>query len=878
MKSFSEILKNEFYNLENILLNCKKYYAHWKDNPIRYELLSEHLDLTLEYFLKLIEANNLEIIINSQINKFVEDQKLVDKNINDFIKEIFVDTIYFHDFGKINENFQIEKMQKEEFSSKSNGIGSKHSILSAHLFLYYYFCRIYKSEFGQETQVFLWHLILIFVHPITQHHGKLKSPKKLELNALSKSHLEHYTSKFNFKETTDIDLYLIFLKNNFHNLVNISIDIHNNILEYSLIKLNSSLLTASDYYSTNHFMLGIEVNEFGIMDSSLKNKISSNIKKIEYNKKLYANLHYYNNIKIKDFEERNNENLNILRQKLSSELIVNIKKAENDKLFYIEAPTGSGKTNLSLLSLVELFTMNREITKVFYVFPFTTLITQTYNSIKDNLRLSCSEIVELHSKANFNLKNNDGFYGSEILNYIDSLFVNYPITLMSHVSFFDILTSISKEKNYILHRLANSVVIIDELQSYSPSEWDKINYLIQNFSMYYNITFIIMSATLPKISKLLIDKTQNDNFNYLIENRNSYYKNTNFSKRVKIEEILKENYSEDELVNIVLHKSELYASNNKNSIKCLVEFISKKRASKFYDLLLEKEQFCKYKIFLISGTILEPRRKEIIDYLKTEIKTKIIVVTTQVIEAGVDIDMDIGFKDKSLIDSEEQISGRINRNAGKDNSVLYIFYSGDKEKIYGSDIRNKLKIKPDDYLKIIRQKEFDLFYDLVFEQLNKANENEYRADTLAEFLGLIEQNNYKEIDKAFQLIKNNSLTIFVPIIIKNKYLTKIEMNFLETFIEKQEDICGFDVWNIYENIIHNRIEDFIISKINIKMIVSIMSKFTFSVWKNSNEINKLLRYGEEKYGYLFLENYQSIYSFNDGLKSDLERDINFIGF
>jgi CRISPR-associated endonuclease/helicase Cas3 len=118
------------------------------------------------------------------------------------------------------------------------------------------------------------------------------------------------------------------------------------------------------------------------------------------------------------------------------------------------------------------------------------LITQTFKFLQNSLNLDNTEIAEIHSKATFNRKVDDAEYGSDRKNYIDNLFINYPISLVSHIKFFDTLTSNEKEANYLLHRIANSVVIIDEIQSYNPSEWDKINYLIQKYSVTFNITFI----------------------------------------------------------------------------------------------------------------------------------------------------------------------------------------------------------------------------------------------------------------------------------------------------------------------------------------------------------------------------------------------------
>ncbi|MBI9071958.1 MAG: CRISPR-associated helicase Cas3' [Melioribacteraceae bacterium] len=879
MKTFSNILKNDIFKLENILTGSNNYFAHRKDEPVKYELLSEHLTLTLNYSLRLIEANKLEVIINNQITEFVIAQGFNSEHIAEFIKEMFISTIYFHDFGKINENFQLDKMNNSFFVKKGNGIGSKHSILSSHLFLLYYFNKIYTGDFEENVKILLYYMSFLFVHSIDKHHGSLSKPSNQNIEIISNADLCFYSSRFSLFNDLDIKKYFKFLNRYFYSVLDKSKIIDQSFLAFSLVKLNSSLLTASDYYSTNEFMIGLKVNEFGVISSAFKDKIINNIKEIEYNKELYANFERYESLSVRILVERNNSNLNKLRQSLSAEAITGIRLADSENLFYIEAPTGAGKTNLSLLALGELLSSQREITKVFYVFPFTTLITQTFNSIKENLSLNNSEIAEIHSKAQFNIQDDDGTYGNEKLNYIDSLFVNFPITLISHVGFFDILTSISKEKNYILHRLVNSIVIIDEMQTYPPTEWDKINYLIQNYSKHYNITFIIMSATLPKISRLLIDKSQNDKFNYLIKNRDEYFRNPNFLKRVEIEYILRDSFTEENLRNIVLQKSAQYTEGHK-TVKTIVEFITKKRASEFYELLKIDDEFSEYEIFLISGTILEPRRQEIISYLKSAMETKVIVVTTQVIEAGVDIDMDIGFKDKSLIDSEEQIAGRINRNAKKSNSKLYIFYSGDVQKVYRSDLRYKLGLNQEEYLDILHKKNFDYFYHLVFENINRANENEYQTDTLPEFKELIKSNNYIEVDKSFRLIRSNSLSIFVPLRIGRKYFSAEEIRFLENFFDIHTDvnINGFDVWNIYEKIIKNKLDDFISKKINLKIISSIISKFTFSIWKNPNEVNRLLHFGEEKYGFLMLDNYESIYSFEDGLKSDIEKDINFIGF
>src|SRR5690606_38055436 len=99
-----------------------------------------------------------------------------------------------------------------------------------------------------------------------------------------------------------------------------------------------------------------------------------------------------------NLQDRSNVNLNLRRKKLASEVRKAIIANSDRNLFYLEAPTGSGKTNASLIATVELLKRRRELNKVYYVLPFTTLITQTFETIKRDLCLADNEIIELHSR------------------------------------------------------------------------------------------------------------------------------------------------------------------------------------------------------------------------------------------------------------------------------------------------------------------------------------------------------------------------------------------------------------------------------------------------------------------------------------------------
>ena len=141
----------------------------------------------------------------------------------------------------------------------------------------------------------------------------------------------------------------------------------------------------------------------------------------------------------------------------------------------------------------------------------------------------------------------------------------------------------------------------------------------------------------------------------LLPDTQLYYQHKFFKERVHYHyELLDYNIKLDDLKKHVLknvfpHK------------KILIEFITKKSAYQFYHLLL-KSGISDIDIECLTGDDSIIERKRIISKMRNEVTKPMILVATQIIEAGVDIDMDIGYKNISLLDNEEQFSGRINRS------------------------------------------------------------------------------------------------------------------------------------------------------------------------------------------------------------------------
>lgn len=855
--SFKEIRNYRYFDLSNIVKEIDNYLAHLpKIDSAGKETLLKHSNLVLDYSLEVIKANKLEKLIDKAISILKINQRLSNDAKNFFLK-----AIYWHDIGKINENFQVDKMQNYKFSKTCLTISSKHSVVSSYLYLSNCAEYILNNYKNSKERIVLISIVLFFSFAIWRHHSGLnKSLRKL------------LTDKDEgIPACEELSLYLDIIQ------PNISKNIHSFIIDnlvkgdvkeylikdetyFILTKTLFSLLIISDYYATAQFMNYGNIKELKYNDFGL---ISDNFRKDIY-AKFYENQYMITPLEktsddfkaFKELQEKSNDNLNHLRNKLFIEVRENLKKNFDKNLFYIEAPTGAGKTNLSMLSIVEILKERNDINKVFYVFPFTVLITQTYIDVKDKFALNNSEIAQLHSKAEYNKKeeNQDGLYGDEKTNFIDNQFMNYPITLLSHVKFFNILTGISKDDNYIFHRLANSVVIIDEIQTYNPIYWSKIVYLLDVYAKNFNIKFIVMSATLPKIGDIIDSK-----FCFLVSNKQEYFQNPNFAKRVEIiTEVINIKNAQEIYPKLIDDSKKYQKTNETGKVRTLIEFITKKGADEFYKYAKSQKNFFD-EIFILSGTILESRRKEIIDYIKNNEDKNILLVSTQVVEAGVDIDMDIGFKEKSLVDSDEQLAGRLNRNSSKENNKLFLFKigNGNENFVYKDDKRKNLSPTYEENgesKNVLITKDFDKYYSHIIEQMKKENKNNF-MENIETYKADIK--NLRFNNTHIELINMKSLSVFVPI-----------------------DENAESIWLEYKSIIKNEEMDFIDKKISLKELSSQMSKYTFSLadYKNSG-LNYLKDYGEEKYGYLYLTDWQSekengerLYSYKDGLDTSVLKD------
>lgn len=895
--------------LSQILTNAEKYWAHRdKKGKKPPETLEEHLSLVLMKFQNLVQSHGLDEVIDVLIAEYliIHIQLGEKQAIGSFIKKAFVDAIFYHDFGKVNENFQAnaEKMNNPEFSETNSPISYFHSALGAYIYLIDYLLKAHKVVQGKD-QMWLIRMVLSLSYSIFKHHGsrfKDEVKDKVSFRPEEALFMEKYLSLYGITASEQLTKGISGIIKNVFEQIDKQLNLSSNYFPlYSLVRLNFSLLTASDYLASGEYMSGLKVDDFGVLSQARKKEIFQTIQtSLPYNQTVYQELESAEIINPKD---RSNDKLNILRKEMATEVIRNVRANTKKNLFYLEAPTGGGKTNLSMLATVELLQADARLNKVFYVFPFTTLITQTYQSINEILGLRPEEVMQLHSKTGISAKsqteeNKDGEYGDKRLNYIDHLFAHFPFCLLTHIRFFDIIKTNEKNTNYLLHRLANSVVVLDELQSYNPAHWDKLVYFIQQYAHFYNIKFILMSATLPKLDGLDLPDIAKNVFTPLLPGaKRKYFQNPNFAGRIEFDlqslQSLPKNREEAMpiLAERLIAESEAYAAleftaKPKGSVYTIIEFIFKKSATEFYQVI-EPLNHGFDEIFVLSGTILEHRRKEIINFLKSKEnrKKKILLITTQVVEAGVDIDMDVGFKNVSLVDSDEQLAGRINRNVNKENCKLFLFKLDKPRVIYKNDYRfeameNKQKFSTEDHLRILKEKDFDFLYKLVIDGIVDWENTEFTVG-FSDYLDDLKRLNFQSVADKFKLIDQQTLSVFVPLNVPievvgkeegkpDEIFSKSELKLLqEKGIDTCETVNGSAVFDLYIDQVHQKKGDFISKQIDLKTLQSIISKFVFSMFSSEKVKANFLPFSDiekSEFGYLYLSDWEKVYDERFGIQ------------
>lgn len=808
----------ELFSIEKYVIDEYKILAHRADGK-NSEILTTHLELTMKYFKKIYEDKNLKIVFDKLADKFLGENESIKK----FWNEMIVNTIYMHDIGKLNINFQIDKMKNEIFKRVPLYQSKRHSDLSARIYLDYFGKKLLDlySENKVDDEIAFKCLVFIVInyYIISKHHSSIKS---LREDFYKEGGIAATPEKF--KELLEeVNNYCpnlkILIKDNAElfgvleslNKENWSNSIENKDWEsvdyYIYTKLLYSLLVSSDFYATSEYSSGKPIESLNLL-TNIDEYIS-----------VFNNTDIYKGIKLHQETGKifSKDNINYYRSEMFLEAEQNLGKNIKENILFLEAPTGSGKTITSINLALKLLEKNRELNKIFYIFPFNTLVEQTNVSLREIFQGSFLEenISVINSITPIKEVENED--GRDQIDYERSLlnrqFIHSPIVLTTHVHFFENLFGIDRESSFALPHLANSVVIMDEIQSYKNKIWKEIIIFLKKYAEILNIKIIIMSATLPNLSFLLNSEAQIPS---LVINKEKYYRNPIFKDRVSLDfSLLEKEYEKEELFDqiekIILEKY--------RDKKVVVEFIKKSSAFDFYKRLVEKNEDSKEDIFLITGDDNKAERKKIIKEAKDKKRKSMILVATQVIEAGVDIDMDIGFKNISILDADEQFLGRINRSCKKKNCKVYFFKLDDGGKIYKSDVRiqDRFTLMNEEMREILKSKNFSEYYSKILEVLDDFSNKEDEENIENFRKNKVVQLNFEEINKRLKLITDEM---------------KTKMIFFSRNIKIEgEEIEGNKVWKEFKEVFLNNEIGYAERRVKLSKVMEKVDLFSYNIPK-----------------------------------------------
>lgn len=446
-------------------------------------------------------------------------------------------------------------------------------------------------------------------------------------------------------------------------------------------------------------------------------------------------------------------------------------RGENDSagIYRLDLPTGAGKTNLSMRYAFHQLVKQKK-SRFFYITPFLSVLEQNASEIKKIT--GDAGVLEHHSNVIHQNDDNDD-KNTLMLDYlIDSW--DSQIILTSMVQFFQTLFKTKSSNIRRFSNLANSVLILDEVQSL-PIEVTTLFNLTMNFlNKVMNTSIILCTATQPAYDSTAITHRldyggKNNECPDIVE---LSHDEMEVFARTELRKFKEENQNTrlSELVDFVLENNE----------SILAIFNTKKTVDKFYMML---EGLTDRPLYQLSTNMCAQHRFDMISEIKQHLKNgvPIICISTQLIEAGVDVDFNQVIRSYAGIDSIVQASGRCNREGKRQKGqVTLVNLMNEEEDISRlKEVKNKKKATEDILDKNsspidtsrLNSEFFESYYtnnkssmdyslsspeESVFDYLSK-NKFQLRPN----FIGRMKQA-FKTAGKKMNLINNETIGVLVP--------------------------------------------------------------------------------------------------------------------
>ena len=410
-----------------------------------------------------------------------------------------------------------------------------------------------------------------------------------------------------------------------------------------------------------------------------------------------------NNIERKVESLSDGKPINALRHEIS-DICRNAADDLNPR-YILNVPTGAGKT-LSSLRFAVANAMKYNKRRIIYAAPYHSITEQNANEIRE--ALGCSDIVlEHHSNLIIEDESNQQRYDRLIEDWCS------PVVVTTSVQFLNTLFSGRSGCIRRFQSLCDSIVILDEVQAL-PIKVTELLCLAVNFlSKYVGTVFVLCSATQPRFENLKNHYCMLPSLPMISEQKNFYdvFIRTEFQDDTNL---CPKGMSIEHVTEYIKEKAEtfgdvLFIANTKSCAKKVFEQIS---------------NFCQdFDIYHLSTNMYPEHRKKVIASLKNGGKR--ICISTQVVEAGVNLSFRCVIRSLAGLDSVIQAAGRCNRHAEFDKGHVFIVKMTDEAENVSSI--KEIRVAQEAMLEVLNQHRYynpqnlrldsEKYIDLYFKKL-----------------------------------------------------------------------------------------------------------------------------------------------------------------
>lgn len=409
--------------------------------------------------------------------------------------------------------------------------------------------------------------------------------------------------------------------------------------QYAFTKMEFSCLTDADYQDTERFMRGYSPRSYDYDSfSDIYDMFRKHVQPwIDKDNEM---------MRRKNQPFSKDEEINHMRTQMMLQCLDAGSNSRKGDIRTLSIPTGGSKTLSSFAYAIAAAKKDKSIKRIIVVIPFNTITTQTASVLRGIV--GEKNILENHSGFDFE----DSKQG-KLLQYASENW-DIPIVVTTNVQFFESFFSNKPAKSRKLHNIADSVIIFDEVQQLPVKYLKPCIKCIESLAANFGARIVLSTATQPALEPYFETIKPRE----IIDDSESYVKPFRRCSIENIGTVTAKNLTE----RIQKHKQCLCVVNEKEEAKAIYTAIENGRCKNLYCLTTDITPYDREKLL-----------RQIRQNLKDD--EPCIVISTSLIESGVDVDFPYGYRELYGLDSILQTAGRVNRNGLRDcgNSTLFVF-------------------------------------------------------------------------------------------------------------------------------------------------------------------------------------------------------------